>query len=176
MRIVRWFCAAPLALFLFSFQSLAADWPPISPEELKMTEEPSAPGAPAIILYRQVDRDDSGLTAHENNFTRIKIFKEEGRKYADVEIPFFKERGNNIVHVGGRTTHPDGSVINFEGKPFDKPIAKAKGLKYMAKTFTLPRSEALLSTGIRLISASISSSTHAGFSTTNCLLSMPNSH
>ncbi|OLE13379.1 MAG: hypothetical protein AUG89_05255 [Acidobacteria bacterium 13_1_20CM_4_56_7] len=138
MRIVRWFCAAPLALFLFSFQSLAADWPPISPEELKMTEEPSAPGAPAIILYRQVDRDDSGLTAHENNFTRIKIFKEEGRKYADVEIPFFKERGNNIVHVGGRTTHPDGSVINFEGKPFDKPIAKAKGLKYMAKTFTLP--------------------------------------
>ena len=35
------------------------DWQPISPEELKMTGVPEAPGAPAVILYRQVDRDDS---------------------------------------------------------------------------------------------------------------------
>jgi hypothetical protein len=62
--------------------------PPISPEELKMTSEPLAPGAPAIILYRQVDRDDNGHTSHEDNFERIKILTEEGRKYADVEIPF----------------------------------------------------------------------------------------
>src|SRR5438105_13184875 len=34
------------------------DWQPISPEELKMTSLPEAPGAPAVILYRQVDRDD----------------------------------------------------------------------------------------------------------------------
>ena len=33
---------------------------PVSPEELKMTSEPAAPGAPAIILYREVYRDDSG--------------------------------------------------------------------------------------------------------------------
>ncbi len=32
---------------------------PVSPDELKMTSEPKAPGAPAIILFRQVDRDDS---------------------------------------------------------------------------------------------------------------------
>jgi hypothetical protein len=37
---------------------------PVSPEELRMTSEPQAPGAPAIILYRQVDRDDFGRTAH----------------------------------------------------------------------------------------------------------------
>ena len=53
---------------------------PISPEELKMTSEPKAPGAPAIILYRQVDRDDSGNTAHEDNYYRVKILTEEGRK------------------------------------------------------------------------------------------------
>ncbi|HVR24542.1 MAG TPA: hypothetical protein VMU26_14605, partial [Candidatus Polarisedimenticolia bacterium] len=45
--------------------------PPISPEELKMTSEALAPGAPAIILYRQVDRDDNGHTSHEDNFERI---------------------------------------------------------------------------------------------------------
>ena len=111
---------------------------PVSSEELKMTSEPQAPGAPAIILFRQVDRDDSGFTAHENNYVRIKILTEEGRKYADVEIPFFKEEGNNVVNIKARTIRPDGSIVNFAGKPFEKSIVKARGLKYMAKTFTLP--------------------------------------
>jgi hypothetical protein len=106
-----------------------------------MTDEPLAPGAPAIILYHEVERDDRGNTGHENDYYRIKILKEEGRKYADIEIPFFKENGNNIVNVHARTIHPDGSIANFEGKAFDKSIAKAKGLKYMAKTFTLPSVE-----------------------------------
>src|ERR1700733_4722776 len=66
--------------------------PPISPEELKMTSEPLAPGALAIILYRQVDRDDNGKTSHEDNYIRIKILTEEGRKYGNVEIQFTKER------------------------------------------------------------------------------------
>ena len=53
-----------------------------------MTGEPKAPGAPAVILYRQVDRDDSSVrTPHEYNYVREKIFTEEGRKYANVEIP-----------------------------------------------------------------------------------------
>lgn len=111
---------------------------PISPDELKMTAEPQAPGAPAIILYRQVDRDDRGNTAHEDDYYRIKILTDQGRKYADIEIPFFKENGINIVHIKARTIRPDGSIANFEGKVFEKTIAKAKGLKYMAKTFTLP--------------------------------------
>ncbi len=111
---------------------------PVSPEELKMTSEPLAPGAPAIILYRQVDRDDRGLTAHENDYVRIKILTEEGRKYADIEIPYFKEDGSEIVNIKARTIQPDGSVVNFEGKAYDKSIVKAKGVKFMAKTFTLP--------------------------------------
>jgi hypothetical protein len=110
---------------------------PVSPEELKMTSEPLAPGAPALILFRQVDRDDRGLTAHEDDYFRIKILTEEGRKYADIEIPFFKEEGD-VVNVHGRTIRRDGSVVNFSGKVFEKSIVKTKGIKYMAKTFTLP--------------------------------------
>jgi hypothetical protein len=109
-----------------------------TPEELRMTTEPNAPGAPAIILYRQVDRDDSGRSAHENVYVRTKILTEEGRKYADIEIPFYKQNGNNIVNVRARTVRPDGSIVNFDGKVFEKSIAKAKGLRYMAKTLTLP--------------------------------------
>jgi hypothetical protein len=112
------------------------DWKPISPEELKMTSVPEAPGAPAVILYRQVDRDD-GRTGHEDNYVRIKILTDEGRKYANVEIPFLKDSGN--VHgVKARSVRQDGSVVPFDGKVVEQTIVKAKGLKYLAKTFTLP--------------------------------------
>jgi hypothetical protein len=133
------FSLCVLGFLLLSLRAYAGDgFQPISPEELKMTEEPRAPGAPAIILYRQVDRDDNVHTPHEDSYIRIKILKEEGRKYADIEIPFYKEHGKNVVNLRARTIRPDGSVVNFDGKIFEKQIAKAKGLKYLAKTFTLP--------------------------------------
>ena len=113
----------------------------VSPEELKMTSEPLAPGAPAIILYRRVDRDDNGRTSHEDNYFRIKILTEEGRKHADIEIPFFKNSGK-IVGIHARTISPNGTITNFDGKVFEKNIVKAKGLKYLAKTFTLPNVQA----------------------------------
>jgi hypothetical protein len=115
----------------------ADEWQPISPDELKMMSVPEAPGAPAVILYRQVDRDDSARTGNQYNYVRIKILTEEGRKYGDVEIPYFKEQGT-IHGLKARTIRPDGTIANFEGKAFDKTIVKAKGLKYLAKTFTLP--------------------------------------
>ncbi len=115
----------------------AVGFQPVSPDELKMTSEPKAPGAHAIILFRQVDRDDRGLTAHEDVYFRIKILTEEGRKYADIEIPFWKERGS-VGNIHARTIEPDGSIVNFAGKAFDKSIVKARGVNYQAKTFTLP--------------------------------------
>jgi hypothetical protein len=118
-----------------STQVNAEDWQPISPAELQMTSVPEAPGAPAVYLYRQVDRDD--VANHEYNYFRIKILAEQGRKYANVEIPFFN--GNESVHsIKARTIRPDGIIANFEGKPIDKMIVKAKGVKYMAKVIVLP--------------------------------------
>ena len=112
------------------------EFQPVSPEELAMKSEPLAPGAPAIILFRQVDRDDTGVT-HEYNYLRIKILTEEGRKYADIELPFVKGF-TDIVNIRARTIGPDGSITNFDGKVYEKEIVKAKGLKYLAKTLTLP--------------------------------------
>src|SRR5579863_6686679 len=110
---------------------------PVSPDELKMTSEPLAPGAPAIILYRQVDRDDNSHTPHEDNYFRIKILTEEGRKHADIEIPFFKAN-QDVVHLRARTIRPDGSIVDFDGQVFEKSLVKSKGVKYLAKTLTLP--------------------------------------
>jgi len=88
-------CVAALLVATTGFWGVrvgrADEWKPITPEELKMTAVPEAPGAPAVILYQEVNRDD-GRTAHENTYVRIKILTEEGRKYANVEIPFCKGR------------------------------------------------------------------------------------
>jgi len=113
------------------------EWLLVTPEELKMISEPKAPGAPAIILYRQVDRDDSDAQRpHEYNYVRTKILTEEGRKYADVEIPVLKQQWD-IHAIKARTIRPDGSIVNFDGKVYEKEIVKARGIKYLAKTFTL---------------------------------------
>jgi Domain of Unknown Function with PDB structure (DUF3857) len=122
------FCAGSLSVH-------ADDWLPISPDDLKMRSEPLAPGAPAILLYRQVDRDDNGPL--ETNYARIKILTEEGRAYADVEIPYDKTT-ENVRSIQARTIHADGSIVNFNGTVYEKPIVQARGVKLLAKTFTMP--------------------------------------
>jgi hypothetical protein len=110
---------------------------PVSTDELKMTSEPLAPGAPAIILYRQVDRDDNLETGHEDDYFRIKILTEEGRRLANIQIPF----GNGIedvTSINGRTIKPDGSIANLDGRVFEKELLKMRGSKALAKTFALP--------------------------------------
>ena len=113
------------------------DWLPVDPAELKMTSEPKAPGAPAIYLYRQVDRDDKGTASTEYNYLRIKILTEEGRKYANIEIPFEKE-GYRVSRIRARTIRPDGTIVNYEGKIYENTIVKSKTMKYLAKTFSMP--------------------------------------
>lgn len=129
-------------LYLFLAILLAApllhtgeDWLPINPDELKMTSEPKAPGAQAIYLYRQLDRDDANST--EKIYARIKILTEVGRKYADIQIPFVRGAGN-IRDIRARTIQPDGQIIPFDGHIYENTIMKAKGWKYQAKTFTMP--------------------------------------
>ena len=117
------------------------EWMPILPEELKMTSMPEAPGAPAVFLYRQVDRNDLGIQrgrgATEYNYVRIKVFTEEGRKHANVEIPFIRQR-TNVSNIRARTVRPDGTIANFDGKVYEQTREKTKGIKYLAKTFTVP--------------------------------------
>jgi Domain of Unknown Function with PDB structure (DUF3857)/Transglutaminase-like superfamily len=137
-RLSKWVVLG-LAVWMLAVQEAKASvgFLPVSPDELKLTSEPQAPGAPAIILYRQVDRDDNGYTSHEDDYLRIKILTEDGRKYANVEIPFLKG-SQNVVKVKARTIRPDGSIADFGGQVFEKYLVKGKGVKYLAKTFTLP--------------------------------------
>ena len=110
-------------------------WLPVTQEDLQTKEVPGDPGASAIQLYYADYIDD---TLHsEFLYSRIKVLNEKGNKYADVEIPV-PVPGSSVTGLKARTIHPDGKIIDFSGKAFEKTIIKGKGVKYVAKTFTLP--------------------------------------
>ena len=108
-------------------------------EELTMTSQPEVPGASAVYLNREDITDDK---LHMFSiYTRIKVLTERGKEYANVELRYehVSNGGSiNVEDIQGRTIHPDGTIIPFTGKPYDKLVEKTQGVKFMAKVFTLP--------------------------------------
>jgi hypothetical protein len=127
--------AVAYAIGLTSLPTHAFEWLPVTPEELQLTTVPDAPGAAAVYLYRQVDRDDNGPS--EFVYYRIKILAEPGRKYGNLEIQYYQDY-ESIRNIEARTIRPDGTVVTFSGQIFDKPLGSAYGRQVAAKVLTLP--------------------------------------
>jgi hypothetical protein len=121
---------------LFAFTNTQNFHPP-TPEEQAMKTAPLAPGAPAAILsWVRVDDDRNSVTFE---YLRIKVFSDEGKKYGDVELAYYpsypvRER---ITDLSARTIAPDGTIVPFDGKVYDKVLFKTGRRNVRAKTFTL---------------------------------------
>jgi hypothetical protein len=124
---------------LSATHALAQQWTPPTPEELSMTSQPEVPGAPAVYLFREETTDDK---LHMFSiYVRLKVLTERGKSHSNVELSYAKAHnggGFNVEDIQGRTIHPDGTIIPFTGKPYEKLIEKTQGVKVMAKVFTLP--------------------------------------
>lgn len=127
-----------LTVRLEAAYSKTQDFRPPTPEELAMQSAPNSPGAPAVILdWVRIDDDTSSYSAE---YKRIKIFTDEGKKYADIEIPYspgYPYYGR-VAGIDARTIRPDGKIVPFAGKVYDKVLFKGGGVRLQAKTFTLP--------------------------------------
>jgi hypothetical protein len=110
-------------------------WSPVPKEDLALKDNSFNPGSAAMILERQIYTDDEKRSQTE--WVRIKIFTEEGRGYADVEIPYVA-KSTSVEDIRARTVRPDGTVIVFSGTVFDRVVVKYKKFQYEAKVFTLP--------------------------------------
>ena len=130
-----------LSLLLLPCLPVAAhadQWTPPTPEELGMTSQPQVPGASAVYLYREEITEDN---LHMFSvYVRLKILNDGGKRYGDVELQYNAARaiGLSVGDIAGRTIHPDGTVIPFTGKPYEKLIEKTRDHKYMAKVFSMP--------------------------------------
>jgi len=67
----------------------------ISPDEYRMTSHPTDSAAEAVVLYdmgsSRFNSSSNGFEIHYERATRIKIFTEAGLKWAEIEIPFYRE-------------------------------------------------------------------------------------
>ena len=127
------------ALLAFAPPLAHAQWTVPTPEELSMTSQPEVPGAPAVYLYREEITEDK---LHMFSiYTRLKVLTEKGKEYSNVELHYARNsEGANatIDSIQGRTIHPDGTIVAFTGKPYDKLVEKTGGIKVMSKVFTMP--------------------------------------
>jgi hypothetical protein len=129
--VVLFFAALSPAMVWAQFQQP-------SNEELKMTSDPKAPGADAVILdYEEIDLDKEHF---QNYYARIKVLTEKGKDAATVEIRY-PGGAFSIGSINGRTIHSDGTIVPLNVKPEDLVEVKSKDYRRQRKVFTLPSVE-----------------------------------
>jgi len=106
-------------------------------EELQMTSDPKAPGAPAVFLYREEITDNTSHYISER--ARIKVLTELGKEWATVEVPY--SGGDTPPKIEGRTIHPDGTVVPLTGSVSDLLVVKSFRGHLRARVFNLPSVE-----------------------------------
>jgi hypothetical protein len=132
------FLCCTIALPLSAGISKDQDFRPATAEELAMKSLATAPGVPAAVLD-WVHYDDH-VAGSMSEYLRIKVFSEGGKKYGDVEVPYFAAYPflGYVTDIQARTIHPDGTILPFDGRVYDKLLFKKNGRTYRAKTFSLP--------------------------------------
>jgi hypothetical protein len=127
-----------LSLLSVGSATLHAQFQQPTPEELKMTEDPKAPGAAAV--YLNVEEIDNDPLHFQSFYARIKILGEKGKELSVVDLPYV--RGDwKITDIKARTIHSDGTIIPLDGKPEDLMTSKSSDRQISRKVFNLPKVE-----------------------------------
>jgi Domain of Unknown Function with PDB structure (DUF3857)/Transglutaminase-like superfamily len=135
MMRTRFLLSSALVLLAAAPAAMRAQFQPPNPDELKMTTDPKAPGADAVILDNE--ETDSDQAHAQNYYIRIKVLTEKGKDAATVEIPYLG--GDfSIGEIRGRTIHADGTIVPLTSKPEDLLIVRAEGVTVKRKVFNMP--------------------------------------
>ena len=146
VRSFRWFFLCLSLLFLSRLPAFAgSDWTQPTPEQLKMTSDPAAPGASAVYLFREEEADDEHHL--HTVYAEIKILTEKGKEeFSEIALPRYAsgfagpylEYSGKEVGIEGRTIEPDGTVVPFTGKPYEKEVVKFGDITVRQEVFALP--------------------------------------
>lgn len=110
-------------------------WREVAQEELAMTSEPRAPGAFAVHLYTETQRNN--VHNGEMNYWQTKILSEEGRNLANISINY-DQQSEVIRRIDARVIQPDGAAVTFSGEIYDRPLNSGGNSSLRVKSFTLP--------------------------------------
>ena len=121
----------------FGLYSKTQDFRPATPAELAMKTVDGDAGAEAVILdWVRIDDDTSSASSE---YYRIKILTDEGKKHAEIEIPYVPGYPlyTKIADISARTIRPDGSIAPFDGKIYDKVLYKGCALAMLKRLASL---------------------------------------
>jgi hypothetical protein len=107
-------------------------WIVPSAEELAMTSEPKAPGAPAVVL--SYEQSDDGETAERTIHVRIKVLTDGGISAGNIEIfsGFVENVSRDFLEkFQARTIHADGTVIPYAASSTSTIVEKS-GIRAIA--------------------------------------------
>lgn len=127
-----------LASVLASASALAeTPWQQPTAEELSMKSYAADPDAPAVYLNLEETADD---TVHMHFlYARVKILTAKGKEmFSEIDLPPDVASLYKVTDVAGRTILSDGTIVPFTGKPYDKLLLKANGVRITEKVFALP--------------------------------------
>lgn len=135
---MRWFRVVlftSLAVNLFALTAQAQKFQEPTKDELQMTSDPKAPGAPAVYLFRESVTDN--FSHYVSMYARIKVLTEAGKDWANVEVPF----GGAPPQIEGRTIHADGTVVPLNGAAVDLQKMRSDRQNLRVRVFSLPSVE-----------------------------------
>lgn len=117
------------------------EWAPVTAFDWSMAADSTKGIKDAAIIFERVTVDDSLLNKERSVRTvyrRVRILTSEGRKQADVDVPFLVT-DQVIDDIQARTVLPDSRVITLMPEAIiERQVVRVEGEKVMQKRFSIP--------------------------------------
>ena len=144
MRIVSslpGFFVVSTLLFSPVYGTEKVSWLPLTKHDWELLPDSAKGSRDAVMMFEHIVSDDRKLNDDEcylRVYRRIKIFNAQGRKWADVSLPF-DPRKSKIMLVAGRTYLSDGTVSELsETQILVREEIKTEDASMMCTFFSLP--------------------------------------
>ncbi|MCP4704080.1 MAG: DUF3857 domain-containing protein [candidate division Zixibacteria bacterium] len=138
-----------MAIIIMAFATTSAkkfkissfEWDEINDTDWNIVEDSAKNIFDAAMIFEKVVDDEAQLykqRCYRTIYHRIRILNEAGRKWGDVEIPFYST-DQKIENIQGRTLLSDGTIIELEEQHvFEKESIRSKKIKFNQITFSMP--------------------------------------
>ena len=142
-------CAIVVVSLMLSIhipRAFAFDWADVTDAEKTMKSNPLDPGAGAVVLFKRgrievLEKSSLFWTTRIQTYTRIKIFNDAGREYANVSVDAPKYI--RISKIEGRTILPSGQIIPLDSSQVFRGRSFEAGRNYaiLKTSFSFPSVE-----------------------------------
>ena len=142
-------CAIVVVSLMLSIhipRAFAFDWADVTDAEKTMKSNPLDPGAGAVVLFKRgrievLEKSSLFWTTRIQTYTRIKIFNDAGREYANVSVDAPKYI--RMSKIEGRTILPSGQIIPLDSSQVFRGRSFEAGRNYaiLKTSFSFPSVE-----------------------------------